>query len=220
MAVAARWTAPARRRRWTLPLVCALGRAVWTWPARGSDGQVTISVVGTTDLHGRIDPDDAGHGGLAWFGGYLANLRRARAADGGGVVLLDTGDTWQGGITSNLSEGAVVIDAYNALGYTALAVGNHDFEYGAVDRWEDTADTGADPRGALKARAVQARFPFLAANLIDAGALAQRPADRRGRGRRRPRRGGRGDDRAGAVDDAGGQRRRSLRRAAGRHDHP
>ena len=128
----------------------------------------TLSIVGTTDLHGRIFASE-GRGGLALLGGYLANLRAARAADGGAVLLFDSGDTYQGGIESNLSEGAVVIDAFNALGYTAAAVGNHDFEFGAVDGWQGETPPAADRRGALKARAVQARFPFLAANLLEHG---------------------------------------------------
>lgn len=135
---------------------------------------VTISIVGTTDLHGRVFADQ-GRGGLALLGGYLANLRAARAADGGGVVLVDSGDTFQGGIESNLSEGAVVIAAYNALGYTALAIGNHDFEYGALDTADAVDTPGGDPRGALKARAAQARFPFLAANLREGGAPVDWP---------------------------------------------
>ena len=139
--------------------------------AAGRGGQpdhATISIVGTTDLHGRIFTVD-GRGGLALLGGYLANLRAARAADGGAVVLLDSGDTYQGGIESNLSEGAVVIDAYNALGYTAAAIGNHDFEFGPVDAGDTGEGPADDFRGALKARAVQARFPFLAANLREHG---------------------------------------------------
>ncbi len=131
-------------------------------------GPVTLSIVGTTDLHGRIFAE-SGRGGLAHLGGYLANLRAARAADGGAVLLLDSGDTYQGGTESNLSEGAVVIDAYNALGYTAAALGNHDFEFGAVDVWHPVQETSTDSRGALKARAAQARFPFLAANLLEHG---------------------------------------------------
>ena len=67
------------------------------------------------------------------------------------MILLDAGDTYQGGIESNLSEGALVVDAYNALGYTAAALGNHDFEYGAVDAWDDATPRDDDPRGALKA---------------------------------------------------------------------
>ena len=130
----------------------------------GADGRVTLSIVGTTDLHGRVFPRD-GHGGLALLGGYLRNLRAARAADGGAVLLLDAGDTFQGGVTSDISEGLLVVDAYNALGYDALAIGNHEFEYGAVDT--ATGPEATDMRGALKAAAARARFPFLAANVID-----------------------------------------------------
>ena len=127
-------------------------------------GRVTLSIVGTTDLHGRVFPRD-GHGGVALLGGYLRNLRAARAADGGAVLLLDAGDTFQGGVTSDISEGLLVVDAYNALGYDALAIGNHEFEYGAVDT--ATGPEATDMRGALKAAAARARFPFLAANVID-----------------------------------------------------
>ena len=133
----------------------------------GATGRVTISIVGTTDLHGRVFPRNR-QGGVALLGGYLRNLRAARAVDGGAVLLLDAGDTFQGGIESNLSEGALVVDAYNALGYDALAIGNHEFEYGALDGvFEDTDPP--DMRGALKAAAARAQFPFLAANLLDEG---------------------------------------------------
>jgi 5'-nucleotidase len=126
---------------------------------------VTISIVGTTDLHGYVFPSDD-RGGLALFGGYMKALRSARAADGGAVILVDAGDALQGGVESGLSEGALVIDAYNALGYTAAAIGNHEFDFGAVDL-EGAREGPSDRRGAIKARARQARFPFLAANLIE-----------------------------------------------------
>ncbi len=147
-----------------------VGGAVWAAQPPGPDvaataSRVRLSIVGTTDLHGRVFPRE-GRGGLALLGGYLRNLRAARAADGGGVLLLDAGDTFQGGIESNLSEGALVVDAYNALGYDALAIGNHDFEYGALDTASEDAEP-SDMRGALKAAAARARFPFLAANVID-----------------------------------------------------
>ena len=106
-------------------------------------------------------------GGLPLLGGYVNNLRAARAADGGAVLLIDAGDTYQGNVESNLSEGAVVVDAYNALGYTAQAVGNHDFDFGSSDS-PMARQLPGDLRGALKARAAQARYPFLAANLTDA----------------------------------------------------
>jgi 5'-nucleotidase len=138
--------------------------------------RIVLSIVGTTDLHGVAFPRND-RGGVALLGGYLNNLRAVRAADRGAVLLIDAGDTYQGGIESNLSEGAVVVDAYNALGYAAAAVGNHEFDFGAVDawgwrrpgdRWMPEAAGEPDPRGALKAIAARARFPLLAANLIDA----------------------------------------------------
>ena len=146
---------------------------------RGVAERVTLSIVGTTDLHGRVFPND-GRGGVALLGGYLRNLRAARAADGGALLLLDAGDTFEGGIASNISEGALVVDAYNALGYDALAIGNHEFDYGAVDAATRESAAPAegrtpDMRGALKAAAARARFPFLAANLIDAA--TERPVE-------------------------------------------
>src|SRR3989442_13685821 len=79
----------------------------------GPASTLTISIVGTNDLHGAILPTE-GRGGLALLDGFVRNLRAARAADGGAVVLLDAGDLFQGSLESNLTEGAVVISAYNA----------------------------------------------------------------------------------------------------------
>ncbi len=129
-------------------------------------GLVTLSIVGTSDLHGATFPRN-GLGGLPLLAGYVNNLRAARASDGGAVLLVDSGDTFQGGVESNLSEGALIVDAYNAMGYTAQAIGNHDFDFGSVDS-PTARQLPGDLRGALKARAAQARYPFLTANLIDA----------------------------------------------------
>jgi 2',3'-cyclic-nucleotide 2'-phosphodiesterase (5'-nucleotidase family) len=137
-------------------------------PADAQPPIVTLSIVGTNDLHGGILPEN-GHGGLALFAGYVKNLRAARARDGGAVLLVDAGDMWQGTLESNLREGAPVVAAYNALGYTAAAVGNHEFDFGPAGPATTPGASAGDPRGALKARASEASFPFLAANLIDAG---------------------------------------------------
>jgi 2',3'-cyclic-nucleotide 2'-phosphodiesterase (5'-nucleotidase family) len=127
---------------------------------------VTISVIATTDLHGGVLPR-GDRGGLALLGGYLSNLRAARLRDGGGVLLVDSGDMFQGTLESNLNEGSAVVRAYNGLGYAAAAIGNHEFDYGPVGPDETAQKPGEDPRGALKARAAEARFPFLAANTVD-----------------------------------------------------
>jgi len=128
--------------------------------AHGSGKRFTLSVIGTGDLHGHIEA-------LPMFGGYVDNLRRTRRQDGGQVLLLDAGDMFQGTIASNRTEGAVVVRAYGALGYAAAAIGNHEFDYGPVGPAETPGAPGDDPRGALRARAAEAPFPLLDANLID-----------------------------------------------------
>jgi 2',3'-cyclic-nucleotide 2'-phosphodiesterase (5'-nucleotidase family) len=132
----------------------------------GGDTSVTLSVIGTNDVHGAM-VEKEGAGGLALFGGYVANLRDARARDGGAVLLIDAGDMWQGTLESNIAEGAPVVAAYNALRYDAVAIGNHEFDFGPEGPSVIAASDTEDPRGALKARAKEANFPLLAANLID-----------------------------------------------------
>ena len=164
-----RHTAPARTAVALVAaaVLCVAGALVSAArPAGNAAPTLILSIVGTSDLHGYF-MERANRGGLGLFAGFVNNLRAARAADRGGVLLLDAGDTFQGGVESDLSEGAVVIDAYNALGYAALAVGNHEFDFGAADKPGARQDPRSDMRSALKARAAQAHFPFLAANLLD-----------------------------------------------------
>jgi 5'-nucleotidase len=165
-----RWRTTARR---ILPGALALAFLWFTGPphfprlaaAPDEPALVTLSIVGTSDLHGAAFPRN-GSGGLQLLAGYVNNLRAARASGRGAVLLIDSGDTFQGDVESNLSEGALIVDAYNAMGYAAEAIGNHDFDFGSVDSVA-ARQSPSDLRGALKARAAQARYPFLAANLID-----------------------------------------------------
>ncbi|MEM9694318.1 MAG: metallophosphoesterase, partial [Myxococcota bacterium] len=114
---------------------------------------LVLTVVGTNDLHGHIEA-------LPNLGGYLDILR-----DQGPVLLVDGGDLFQGTLVSNLGEGAAVIAGYNALGYAAAAVGNHEFDFGPQGAKVVPAGPDDDPRGALLARAAEADFPLLVANL-------------------------------------------------------
>src|SRR5262245_56657627 len=97
-------------------LIClTLGAAAQAPRDDAQPRSVTLSIVGTSDLHGEAFPRN-GRGGLPLLAGYVNNLRAARVADSGAVLLIDSGDTYQGNIESNLSEGALVVDAYNAMG--------------------------------------------------------------------------------------------------------
>jgi 5'-nucleotidase len=119
--------------------------------------QITLSVLGINDLHGRISA-------LPLFAGYVENLRAERAKSGGAVVLVDAGDMFQGTLESNLTEGASVIAAYNKLGMHAAALGNHEFDFGPGVH---SGNRQAEPQAALKARLSEAKFPIVCANLVD-----------------------------------------------------
>ena len=122
---------------------------------------VTLSILATNDVHGHVER-------LPWVAGHVNNVRAAREADGGAVLLISGGDMWQGTLASNMTEGAVMVQAFNAMRYDAAAVGNHEFDYGPVgDATTPQADDD-DRRGALVARAAEAEFPILTANILDA----------------------------------------------------
>src|SRR6185503_7203930 len=61
-----------------------------------------ISVLGLNDLHGRITA-------LPLFAGYVHNVRALREKSGGGVLVVDAGDMFQGSLESNLTEGKSVL---------------------------------------------------------------------------------------------------------------
>lgn len=133
---------------------------------------VHLTIVGTNDIHGWIDARQVPladgsvlrSGGAALFAGALEALR---AHNPDGVILLDAGDMFQGTLISNLSEGQAVIAAFNLLGYDAVAVGNHEFDYGPVGPVSVALKPEEDPLGALAERVHQARFPFLSRNVYD-----------------------------------------------------
>ena len=127
---------------------------------------VHVVIVSTTDLHGWFagHNDKVPYGGLPVFASYVDALR---AENAGRVVLVDSGDLFQGTLESNLFEGEPVVRGYNAIGYAAAAVGNHEFDYGPLGPDVVASKPGEDPLGALKRNASMATFPFLSANITE-----------------------------------------------------
>lgn len=128
--------------------------------ARGAAG-VEITILHTSDLHGRVAPVDALEdrdlgGGLA----RVATAVRQIRAEGHAVLLLDSGDTIQGSPEQALvfarDPGAKdpIVEAMNLAGYDAMALGNHDFDFGRLR---------------LAASQRQAKFPMLSANALGTG---------------------------------------------------
>jgi 5'-nucleotidase len=130
--------------------------------AAAPSAPVHVVLVGTTDLHGWFAGHQEGYGGVATLASYVNALRDA---NGGRVVLVDSGDLFQGTLESNLFEGEPVVRGYNMLGYSAAAVGNHEFDYGPVGPDSVARSTDEDPLGTLKKNAGSAQFPFLSANM-------------------------------------------------------
>ena len=125
---------------------------------------VKISFIHTSDWHSRlvpyhyqpnrtdrvlgIDERYAPYGGLARFT-YLARQERAK---GGRVLHLDTGDIFQGAPIFNYFGGEVEIRAMSFLRPDAHAMGNHDFDLGARNLYDQLLRNS--------------RYPVLAANYV------------------------------------------------------
>jgi 2',3'-cyclic-nucleotide 2'-phosphodiesterase (5'-nucleotidase family) len=116
-----------------------------------------LTVIGTNDLHGHLEA-------MPLLAGYIEALRVARQNDGG-VLLIDGGDMYQGTLESNQDEGIPVTQVYNAMGYAAAALGNHEFDFGPIGPNATPRSPGEDPFGALGRNTAQAAFAILSSNL-------------------------------------------------------
>jgi len=91
----------------------------------------------------------AGLFGLALLGGMI-DKQRSRAPDR--TLVLDAGDAWVGQLISAIDRGRSIVRAMSLIGYDAMALGNHDYDWGQDE---------------LAQRAKEASFPFLTANVVD-----------------------------------------------------
>lgn len=118
--------------------------------------ETTISLLSFNDFHGALSSDFSG----TQFADTVEDYRTAfEAQHGEGSVLLTSAGDLIGGSASvsNVQQDAPTIDVMNALGLSALAAGNHEFDRGLDD---------------LQDRVIpRAEFPVLAANFVDPDTL-------------------------------------------------
>ena len=82
----------------------------------------THKILHTNDIHGRLAEEKGRVIGMA----KLKTVKEQEKPD----LMLDAGDAFQGLPLSNQSKGEEMAKAMNAVGYDAMAVGNHEFDFG------------------------------------------------------------------------------------------
>lgn len=108
---------------------------------------VFIDFYSINDLHGKF-VDNRAQPGVDELTTYLKNARE----EDDYAFFLSAGDMWQGGAEAYLTKGQIVTDWMNALDFTSMTVGNHEFDWGSQY---------------IKENAKTAEFPFLAINIYD-----------------------------------------------------
>jgi 5'-nucleotidase len=112
--------------------------------ASAARADYTLHIVHINDLHSRIEQissrdgpcsdEDAAEnkcfGGVARVATKIRELRDGVKVAGGNVIVLDAGDQFQGSLFYNQYKGAAEAEFMMAIGFDAMAVGNHEFDDG------------------------------------------------------------------------------------------
>lgn len=108
-----------------------------------------FTILHTSDIHAHVMPVASGSenvGGYARIKAYKDSLEK----QGRKVLMLSSGDIFQGTFFYKFFQGIPEIEFMNQTGYAAMTLGNHEFDGG---------------QAALAEAISYARFPFLAANI-------------------------------------------------------
>src|SRR5665648_22244 len=93
---------------------------------------VKLTVVHTNDMHCHLDPfpesdaEYAGRGGLVRLASLVAECRNENP----NLLLLDSGDMFQGTPYFNYFKGELILKIMSKMGYDAGTIGNHEFDNG------------------------------------------------------------------------------------------
>lgn len=113
---------------------------------------VPVHLLATGDMHGWLEPQQADGRILGGPAQMLAYWREVEGYAPDKFLLVSCGDVATGPALSTVFKGEPVIAVMNAMGYDLSVIGNHEFDFGAP---------------ALQKMETLARFPFLAANLVN-----------------------------------------------------
>ncbi len=115
-----------------------------------------LTIIHINDTHGQIEAiqarDGKTYGGFARVAYMVDSLRSEAEAEGRTFYFLHAGDALQGPPVSNTSKGKLDFELLNEMEVTAMAVGNHEFDFGQEN---------------LNELVEIAEFPVLSANVTD-----------------------------------------------------
>ena len=132
-------------------------------------GKKVIRLFETSDIHGYLIDISSGEKEtfqyrLAYIAQCVNSARTSGEYDD--VLLVDGGDIYQGAPVSNLQYGAGLRAAMDKMGYDAVVLGNHEFDWGVTEFCADP--DGTVPAYALAEYSGDPDTPLLASNLYDA----------------------------------------------------
>lgn len=123
----------------------ALSKAM-TQNAKAASTTEDVMIVAINDFHGSVLKEGK-NPGIAVVAGAINELKKEYK----NLTFVSSGDSYQGSAMSNLTKGAVVNDAFKAMGIRASAIGNHEYDWGydMMNTWSNNGN-----------------FPFLASNIV------------------------------------------------------
>ncbi len=98
-------------------------------------GDVKVTILHTNDVHSHIEPFPKDHSKYPNQGGFArrsALIKQVRANEEH-VLLLDSGDIFQGTPYFNFYKGELDIKLMNLMKYDASTIGNHEFDNGVEE---------------------------------------------------------------------------------------
>ena len=128
-----------------LAILCVLALVLGMIPAIHAAETYVLPVFETSDVHGFLaDTSSADESTYQYRLAYIADkVDDIRNGDSSRTILLDGGDIYQGNVVSNLQNGEPMSAAFDAMEYDAVALGNHEFDWG-IDKTTDPDGTMTD----------------------------------------------------------------------------
>ena len=108
---------------------------------------IVVDLYALNDLHGKFE-NSVSDIGVDEMTTYLKNM----ASLDEHALFLSSGDMWQGASASNLTDGLIITDWMNELGFVSMTLGNHEYDWG---------------EGPVIKNAEAAEFPLLGINVYD-----------------------------------------------------